>query len=151
MFVAAVVLCAQNAPPQQPPTQPPDKKTLEMKRDHPQQKTSDKEEIPPEEDATLSKDDISFNPLQSQRDVAIGDQYRKKGNYPAAASRYLRATLLNDGNAEAWRKLGIAREKMKDARAAREAYTKYLELDPTSKDAQEVKKALSKLKSPSGS
>jgi predicted TPR repeat methyltransferase len=84
--------------------------------------------------------------MQSQRDVTVGDEYRKKGNLIAAARRYQTATLRNDGNSQAWLKLGETRQKMKDAQAAKEAYTKYLELDPDSKTAQDVRKTLTKLK-----
>src|SRR5579872_6331819 len=125
IFVAAACLFAQDAPPQQPPTKPPDtSKPGEMKRDRPAQATSDKEEVPPEEDTSLSKDDYSFNPMQSQRDVTVGDEYRKKGNFTAAAHRYLTATFYNDGNAQAWFKLGEARQKLKDAKGAKEAFNK---------------------------
>jgi hypothetical protein len=65
IFVAAT-LSAQTTPP--PPATPPDQKTPELKRDR-TQKTSDKEEVPPEEDTSLTRDDYSFNPLQSKRDV----------------------------------------------------------------------------------
>ncbi|HUA61976.1 MAG TPA: hypothetical protein VML19_24680 [Verrucomicrobiae bacterium] len=147
MLVAAAFLLAQDTTPQQPPTKPPDSsKPQDMKRDRPPEKTSDKEEVPPEEDTSLSKDDYSFNPLQSKRDVEVGDYYRRKGDWNAASGRYRVATLRNDGNAQAWLKLGEARQKMKDTKGAKEAYNKYLELDSTSKTAEEVRKALTKLK-----
>ena len=113
LFTAAASLYAQDTPPPQPPdkTTPPP----EMKRDRPRKATSDKEEVPPEEDASLTRDDYSFNPMQSQRDVTVGDEYRKKGNLIAAARRYQTATLRNDGNSQAWLKLGETRQKMKDA------------------------------------
>jgi len=148
IFVAAASLMAQDAPPQQPPSKSSDtSKPPDLKRDRPPQQTSDQEEVPPEEDKSLARDEYTFNPLQSQRDVQVGDYYRKdKHNYHAAAERYREATLHNDGNAEAWLKLGDAREKLKDPKAAVEAYKKYLELDATSKTAEEVRKKLSKLK-----
>ncbi|HMD70457.1 MAG TPA: hypothetical protein VKF41_03900 [Bryobacteraceae bacterium] len=133
-FLAALPLWAQdNAAP-------------EPKRDRPPQANSGKEEAPPEEDTSLVRDDYSFNPLQSKRDVEVGDHYRKTGNWVAAAGRYQTATLRNDGNTEAWLKLGAARQKLHDAKGAKEAYGKYLELDPNSKTAQEVRKTLGKLK-----
>ena len=131
-FLAALPLCAQDKP--------------ELKRARTPQANSGKEEVPPEEDTSLAKDDYSFNPLQSKRDVSVGDLYRKKGNWVAAARRYQTATLRNDGNSEAWLKLGEARQKLHDGKGAKEAYGKYLELDPDSKAAQEVRKTLAKLK-----
>jgi len=132
-FLLALPLCAQDATP-------------ELKRDRTQKANSGKEEVPPEEDSTLGKDDMSFNPLQSKRDVEVGDGYRKKGNWVAAARRYQTATLRNDGNTEAWLKLGTARQKLHDPQGARDAFTRYLELDPASKTAGEVRKTLAKLK-----
>ena len=43
-------------------------------------------------------------------------------------------------------RLGEAQEKKSNAKAAREAYQKYLELAPDAKNASEIKKRLAKLK-----
>ena len=127
-----------------PPTAPPDKQG-ELK-DRPKPKTSGKQMVPPEEDKTLSNENFSFNPLQSQKWVDVGDQYWKKGKYTAAANRYADATKFNDGNAEAWLKLAKADEKLKDAAAAKAAYTKYLAVAPAARDAAEIRKKLEKMK-----
>lgn len=108
--------------------------------------TIPKSEMPPEEDKSDAPKVFSFNPVQSQKEVSTGDYYFRKGNYTAAVSRYDEATKWNDGNAEAWLRLGEAQEKKSNAKAAREAYEKYLEIAPTAKDAAEVKKRLAKLK-----
>ena len=105
-----------------------------------------KTEMPPEEDKTNAPRTFSFNPVQSQAEVLAGNYYFKKGNYTAAASRYDEATKWNDGNAEAWLRLGEAMEKKSNAKAAREAYQKYLELSPDAKNAAEIRKRLAKLK-----
>jgi tetratricopeptide (TPR) repeat protein len=105
-----------------------------------------KSEMPPEEDKTDAPKVFSFNPVQSQREVSAGDFYFKKGNYTAAVSRYDEATKWNDGNAEAWLRLGEAQEKKSNPKAAREAYQKYLEVAPTAKDAAEIRKRLARLK-----
>ena len=126
------------------PTPPP--KQGELKKDRAPGRMSDKEEIPPEEDTSLAKDDISFNPLQSQKEVEVGKEYFKKHSFVAAAGRFRSATSFNDGNAEAWRLLGEAEEKLKDHKAAREAYSKYLEIASNAKDAAEIRKRLEKLK-----
>jgi tetratricopeptide (TPR) repeat protein len=105
-----------------------------------------KSEMPPEEDKSDAPKVFSFNPVQSQKEVNAGDFYFKKGNYTAAVSRYDEATKWNDGNAEAWLRLGEAQEKKSNAKAAREAYQKYLEVAPTGKDAAEIRKRLAKLK-----
>jgi tetratricopeptide (TPR) repeat protein len=105
-----------------------------------------KTEMPPEEDKTDAPKVFSFNPVQSQREVTAGNYYFIKGNYTAAASRYDEATKWNDGNAEAWMRLGETQEKRSNPKAAREAYEKYLELAPDAKNAPEIRKRLAKLK-----
>jgi Flp pilus assembly protein TadD len=134
---------ASFAQPQQ--TKAPD----QLKKERPKPATSDKEEVPPEEDASLTNESYSFNPLQSKKDVGVGDEYARKHNYHAAAMRYRSATRWDDGNLDAWLKLGSAEEKLKDADAARQAYSKYLELATDSKDAKtaaEIRKRMEKLK-----
>lgn len=124
----------------------------QLKKEHPKQATSDKEEVPPEEDTSLTTESYSFNPLQSKKDVSVGDEYAKKHNYHAAAGRYRTATRWDDGNLEAWLKLGEAEEKLKDLDAARQAYSKYLEAATSSKDPKdakttaEIRKRMEKLK-----
>jgi tetratricopeptide (TPR) repeat protein len=103
-------------------------------------------EMPPEEDKSDAPKVFSFNPVQSKREVEAGNYYFNKGNYIAAVSRYDEATKWNDGNAEAWLRLAEAQEKRPNRKAAREAYQKYLELAPDSKNASEIKKKLSRLK-----
>lgn len=130
---------------QQQKAPPPD----QLKKERPKDAVSDKEEVPPEEDTSLNTDTYSFNPLQSKKDVGVGDEYAKKHNYHAAAARYRSATKWDDGNLLAWLKLGDSEEKLKDTDAARQAYSKYLELATDAKDAKtasEIKRKLGKLK-----
>lgn len=114
-------------------------------------------EEPPEEDESLTrKTEYSFNPLQAAQEFKVGEFYRKKGNHKAAAGRYLEATKWNPGLAEAYLKLGEAREKLAKAEqqdvekqlaleAACEAYKKYLELIPDGGKAKSVRKRVAKL------
>jgi tetratricopeptide (TPR) repeat protein len=104
------------------------------------------EQMPPEEDESITTKEYSFNPLQAQKEVQTGLYYFKKGSYRAAAIRFREATKWNQGLAEAWLRLGEAEEKRHDTKAAREAYVKYLEIAPDAKNAGEIKKKLSKLK-----
>jgi predicted TPR repeat methyltransferase len=106
----------------------------------------DEDQPPPDEDAAAAAKVYTFNPLQAQKEVRVGDYYFKKGSYRAAAQRYREATKWNAGYADAWLRLGEAAEKENDHKAAAEAYTKYLELQPDPKIAAEVKKKLEKLK-----
>ena len=131
-------------PPFKPAESTPDK-TVDRKPDTKTEAPIDKSELPPEEDKSDAPKVFSFNPVQSQREVGAGDFYFKKGNYTAAISRYDEATKWNDGNAEAWMRLGEAQEKKGNRKAAREAYQKYLEIAPDAKNAKEIKNRLAKL------
>ena len=104
------------------------------------------EQNPPEEDERLAPKEYSFNPLQAAKELRIGDYYMKRGKYKAASMRYSEAAKWNPQSAEAFRKLGEAEEKQEDSKAAREAFQKALEIDSNSKDANEIRKKLAKLK-----
>ncbi|HWD98337.1 MAG TPA: tetratricopeptide repeat protein [Bryobacteraceae bacterium] len=104
------------------------------------------DELPPDEDVREAPKQYSFNPLQAKKEVSVGNFYFKKGDFKAAAGRFREATKWNDGNAEAWMRLGEAEERRENAKAARYAYRKFLELQPDGKNADEVKKRLEKLK-----
>ncbi len=109
----------------------------------PKEQAPPQEQAPPEEDETLQpKKEYAFNPLQAEKEVKTGAFYLKKGSYKAAASRFLEATKWNPGFAEAYFWLGEAEEKLRDRKAAREAWSKFLELAPEDKRTGEVKKKL---------
>jgi tetratricopeptide (TPR) repeat protein len=131
----AAVTHAQQAPPPPEPDLPPQESA---------QPSPDT--LPPEEDKSKVQEEYAFNPVKSQKDVQVGEFYFKKNDYKAAAGRFREATRWNDGNAEAWLRLGDAEDKMHDAKAAREAWEKYLKLAPDAKNAGEVRKKLEKLK-----
>jgi tetratricopeptide (TPR) repeat protein len=119
----------------------------DLKNQRPASKTITKEEVPKEEDENLAPSkDYAFNPLQAEKEVTVGNYYYKKGSYRAAANRFREATKWNQGYGEAWLRLGEAAEKQKDAQTAKEAFAKYLEISPETKEAAEVRKKLAKLK-----
>jgi tetratricopeptide (TPR) repeat protein len=134
---------AQDSQPQQqtPPANPG-----ELQKQRPAQKTSDKDAAPPEEDTSIGTTTYSFNPLQAKKDIEIGNEYAKKHSYRAAANRFLSATKYNDGDAEAWLRLGEMNEKLRDKTGAHDAYAKYLEIASDAKNAADIKKRLEKLK-----
>jgi tetratricopeptide (TPR) repeat protein len=110
---------------------------------HPKHKEAPKQQEPPEEDETLQpKEEYAFNPLQAEKEMKVGEFYFKKGSFKAAAGRFLEATKWNPTLAEAYFKLGEAQEKLRDQQDARKAYAKFLELAPTDKRAEAVKKKL---------
>ncbi|HEY7338553.1 MAG TPA: tetratricopeptide repeat protein [Bryobacteraceae bacterium] len=98
----------------------------------------------PEEDEALKPKEYPLNPLESAKNLNVGNQYMKKGNYRAAANRFKEATLWDPGSAEAFQKLGEALERAHDYAPAREAYTKYLELAKDAKDADSIRKRIAK-------
>ncbi len=118
----------------------------QLKKQRPQPATSGKQEVPPEEDTSLAVKEYSFNPLQSENELKVGNFYFKTGKYRSAAMRFTEATKWNDGNSEAWLRLGETEEKLKDPKAAKEAFTKYLALAADAKNAPEIRKKLQKLK-----
>ena len=142
LALGAASLAAQNSGSPPPPDSPP----AQLKTERPQPAASDKEEVPPEEDSSLATTKYSFNPLQSKKDVLAGKFYARKGNYRAAAGRYLEATKWDDSNIEAWLLLGDADERLKNKDAARAAYKKYLDLAADTKDAADIRKKLAKLR-----
>ena len=103
-------------------------------------------QLPPEEDKARLPKEYSFNPLQSTKEVTVGEFYFKKGDYLAAATRFREATLWNAGNAQAWLRLAEASEKKKAPKEAREAYMKYADLAPDAKNIADVRKRIEKLK-----
>ena len=142
ILLAAGALQARNSSPQQPPAQGQG----ELKTQRPAPARNDAIEAPPEEDKSLAVTTYSFNPLQSEKDVRVGNYYFKAGNYHAAAGRYRDATRWNEDNSDAWLRLAVAAVKSKDSETAKEAYSKYLKLQPDAKDAADVRKKLAKLK-----
>jgi len=106
------------------------------------QEQSPDEENPPEEDESVAPKTYTLNPLESERNVKVGNFYWHRGKYHAAADRYRDATRYNPSSAEAFYKLGEAEEKLKNKDAARVAYQKVMQISPDSKLAQEAKKKL---------
>lgn len=106
---------------------------------------------PPEEDESLKEREYSFNPLQAQKEFNVGNFYFKKGSYKAAAMRYEEAVKWNPGYAEAYLRLGEAREKLGQKREAIEAYKAFLEYAPDHKRAGEIRKKLAPDKPSPGS
>jgi tetratricopeptide (TPR) repeat protein len=121
-----------------------DQPTLKKRPPDQSKSQGTEEQEPPEEDESLAPKTYSFNPLEAEKDLKVGLYYFKKGNYKASTSRFREATLWNPSYAEAFLRLGESEEKMKDKKAANEAYEKYLALAPDAKDAEAVKKKLAR-------
>jgi tetratricopeptide (TPR) repeat protein len=122
----AVFTAAAQNPQAPPPQQIPDESTL------------------PEEDESVAPEKFVLNPLESDRNVRVGDYYWHKGKYRAALKRYEWATKYNPSSAAAFYKVGEAEEKLKNADAAKLAFQKVITLAPDSKLAKDAKKKMSK-------
>lgn len=103
------------------------------------------DQLPPDEDAATKPKEYSFNPLQADKEVQTGKFYLHRGKYRAAAERFREATRWNPTLAEGFALLGEAEERNHDGKAAKEAYSKYLEMAPDAKDAKDIRKRLAKL------
>jgi Tfp pilus assembly protein PilF len=98
---------------------------------------------PPEEDLSIAeKQEYTFNPLQAAKELKIGAFYFKKGSFRAAARRFEEATKWDPNSSEAWLRLGEAHSKLKDDKAARTAWEKYLELEPEGKQSADIRRKL---------
>jgi tetratricopeptide (TPR) repeat protein len=103
------------------------------------------EDNPPEEDASVAPKVYPFNPLESERNIKVGNFYmhqRTVRGYRAALGRFQDATRYNPNSAEAFFRLGEAEEKLKNKDGAKAAFEKVLQLAPDSKLAHEAKKKL---------
>lgn len=113
----------------------------------PQPSTPQAQQVPdestlPEDDESVAPEKFVLNPLESERNIRVGNYYWRKGKFRAALQRYERATKFNPSSAEAFFKVGEAEEKLKNADAARLAFKKVVSLSPESKLAHEAKKKL---------
>ncbi|MBV9405620.1 MAG: tetratricopeptide repeat protein [Acidobacteriaceae bacterium] len=100
------------------------------------------EAMPPEEDESVAPEKFTLNPLESDRNIRVGNFYWHKGKYRAALERYERATKFNPSSAEAFFKVGETEEKLNDKDAAKIAFQKVIQLAPDSKFARDARKKL---------
>jgi type IV pilus assembly protein PilF len=97
---------------------------------------------PPEEDESVAPKKYVLNPLESERNIKVGNYYWSKGKYRAALERYRDATRYNPSSPEAFFKVGEAEQKLKNKDAAKVAFQKVIELAPDTKLAHEAKRKL---------
>jgi outer membrane protein assembly factor BamD (BamD/ComL family) len=108
-------------------------------------KPAQQQQAPPEEDEQEKPKEYSFNPLQAEREMSVGNFYFHKGDFKAAANRFREATNWNPTAPEPYLRLAEAEEKNRSWKAAREAYERFLQLAPDDKRAPEARKKLEKL------
>ena len=110
-------------------------------------------ERPPEHSPLVDEDEdfarpeqtYAFNPVQATKELKVGNYYFKKGSYAAAATRYLEATRWDSNFADAFWRLGMTHERLKNPREAITAYTRYLALEPTGKKVREARRRLQRM------
>jgi tetratricopeptide (TPR) repeat protein len=124
-----------------PPQQQTHQQTHQQTQPKPAQQPPDESE-PPEEDESAAPEKFVLNPLESDRNIRVGNYYWHKGNFRAALGRYERATRYNPSSAEAFFKVGEAEEKLKNTDAAKTAFEKVMKLAPDSKLAHDAKKKI---------
>jgi tetratricopeptide (TPR) repeat protein len=104
------------------------------------------EQEPPEEDLSAAeKVEYVFNPLQAEKEIKVGSFYLRKGSYRAAVRRFEEAAKWDPNSAEAYLKLGEAYAKMNDKKGAKNAWKKFLDLQPDSKEAESIRRKIEKL------
>lgn len=106
----------------------------------PQQNPGD----PPEEDESVAPKKYVLNPMESDRNIKVGDFYWHKNDFRAALNRYREATRYNPSSPEAFFKVGEAEQKLKHKDEAKLAYQKVIQLAPDTKLAEEAKKKIGK-------
>jgi tetratricopeptide (TPR) repeat protein len=118
----------QQAPPRKPPALIRDTGVAEGKA---------------EPEAVIKKE---YNPLLAERNMKVGDQYLKRGNYDAAISRYQDALEYQPSLVAAYDALGRAFEKKGNKLKAIAVYQDFLKKYPNSSEAPKFRSRCDKLK-----
>ena len=90
-----------------------------------------------------------WDPHKAAKDVEVGDYYFKRKNYAGAESRYREALYYKDNDAIATYRLAICLEKMGRSDEAIAEFESYLRILPHGPQAEESRKAIDRLKTPS--
>jgi tetratricopeptide (TPR) repeat protein len=101
----------------------------------------------PEEDDELAPEKFVLNPLESERNLKIGNYYFGKKDYRGALGRYERAVRFNPNSADAYFKVGETEEKLNHPDRAQLAFKKVVQMAPDSKLGKQAKKKLASNKS----
>jgi tetratricopeptide (TPR) repeat protein len=128
-----------------PPQQNQEKAKPQPTSNTPAAQQPPEEDNPPEEDASVAPKVYPLNPLESERNIKVGNFYMRQRTlrgYRAARGRFEDATRYNPSSAEAFFRLGEAQEKLKNKDGAKAAFEKVVQLAPDSKLAHEAKKKL---------
>jgi tetratricopeptide (TPR) repeat protein len=89
-----------------------------------------------------------WDPHKAAKDIEVGDFYFRRKNYRAAEDRYREALLYKPNDAMATLRLASSLEKLDRPQEALEEYESYLRILPHGPKAEEVGKAIARLKNP---
>jgi tetratricopeptide (TPR) repeat protein len=140
LFAAAALPQTKTNPPAQQ-----NQKTTQPGATNPPTQLPPDDALPPEEDESVKPKVYTFDPLEADRNIRIGNFYMHRGrgnDYRAALGRYEDATKYNPNSAEAFFKVGEAEEKLKNKDAAKIAFEKVIQLAPDSKLAHDARKKI---------
>ena len=87
----------------------------------------------------------TYNPMEAEKSVKIGNFYFKKKNYPAAIQRYLEALEYQPSLMEAYDNLGRAYEKNNNYEKALQVYRDYIQKNPSSEMVAEFTSRIARL------
>ena len=96
-----------------------------------------KEEAPPKEK--------TYDPMEAEKSVKIGNFYFKKKNYSAAIQRYLEALDYQPSLMVAYDNLGRAYEKNNNHEKALQVYRDYIQKNPSSEIVSEFTSRIARL------
>ncbi len=97
---------------------------------------------------TEESEEQRYVPQPAWKSVEVGDYYVKKKNYRAALSRYKEAAKVDPYYPQAYLGMGTVYDRLGLKQKALENYRKYLDLLPSTKEAEEardVHKAIARL------
>lgn len=88
-----------------------------------------------------------YAPERSDPGVAYrqGLQQFARGDTSGALQTFKASAAMNPDHAPTWRGMGMAYEKLGNAKAAKSAYAKYLKLSPNASDAEKIRARMEKL------
>ncbi len=95
--------------------------------------------------AQVQQEETPFDPLRAAKAFEVGEFYMRRKNYDAAINRFEEAVYFKPNFARAYLRLGEAYEKALRPVDALRAYRKYVEILPSGKDAEGVKKRIAEL------
>jgi len=150
VFLAVLVVPAARAQGSNPPApagQEPGSSSSKERKTPAETQTPPEPAPPPAPDGSDPISRRINNTAPALHDVEVGMYYMKKGKYDAAIDRFKDATVLLPEYGLPYRLIGEAYEKKKFLPEALQAYQKYLTFNISDKEAEDIRKRVSRLQS----